>query len=103
MGSLKVNITCGGKNMEIQQLKIEPDNWHHRFEISVISKMVNDKNVIIIEMDEVPKNSISEKQQVSSNIKNPPVLKPVKAVEKHKSENIPNEEEVDNIDGSIWL
>jgi len=91
MGSLKVNITCGGENMEVKQLKIEPDNWHHRFEISVVSKMENNKNIINIEMNEVSQEIKEEKLSV---------LKPTKTAVEPK----PAVEEIpDSIDGSVWL
>jgi len=92
MGSLIVNITCGGENMEVKQLKIEPDNWHHRFEISVVSKMENNKNVINIEMTEVSEKVNDEKLQI---------LKPAET--KAKQEEFTTEEVPDSIDGSVWL
>jgi len=104
MGSIKVNITCGGENMEVQQLQIEPDNWHHRFEISVVSKMINNKNVIRIEMNEVTLSENTEKVEIahSTQAKIEPASKDENTTE-IEPKTLAKEETTDTIDGSVWL
>ena len=105
MGSLKVNITCGGENMEVQQLQIEPENWHHRFEISVVSKMVNNKNVIRIEMTEVPQNTEAPQNKTEEQIQSiPKTHREAASTPSFIAPKIPTEKETtDAVDGSVWL
>jgi len=91
MGSLKVYITCGGKRMEVQKLKVEPENWQHRFDISVVSKMQNNENIISIEMTEVSKNQ-NEESIILSNSRSPLQMKKTL-----------KEKESTDLDGSVWL
>ncbi len=121
MGSLKVNITCGGDNMEVQQLQIEPDNWHHRFEVSVVSKMVNNKNIIRIEMIEVTQKAIQTDHLSATNplnINTPPLQKKesqpaetdatrpnppsIFSLNPNQSKQ-ETDHDTDPIDGSVWL
>lgn len=104
MGSIKVNITCGGENMEVQQLQIEPDNWHHRFEISVVSKMINNKNVIRIEMNEVSQSENTDEVEIihTTQAKIEPITKgEIKTEVEPKT--FAKDETTDTIDGSVWL
>lgn len=117
MGSIKVNITCGGERMEVQQLKIEPQSWHHRFEISVNSEMLNGKNIISIEMKEViptelntndpqelrkePLNAARAIPQIIQSPKTPKT--PQTALLPKVKEEILEQEKNETIDGSVWL
>lgn len=76
--------------MEVQQLKIEPEDWHHRFDISVVSKMLNDQNVINIEMMEMPKILKKESEILSKE-------------QLLEDSEISIENKQSDLDGSIWL
>lgn len=109
MGSIKVNITCGGENMEVQQLQIEPDNWHHRFEISVVSKMINNKNVIRIEMNEVNESENTDKVETdkveiihNTQTKIEPITKG-EIKQETEPKTFAKDETSDTVDGSVWL
>jgi|GEM_PF-1632741 len=104
MGALKVNIICSGENMQVQQLQIEPDNWHHRFEISVVSKMEDNRNVISIEMNEVFEQEVvvAEKKIVKLDTqKASPQPTKTHKVEQPISK-VENEYD-DEVDGAVWL